>query len=88
MKEIAKIYKEALDKKARIIKKLEPLRVKEAGLVDQLTPIEAELREIRREIAKIEVDEDLRGVSRTIAALAPAQKKLLAEAGGMGVKEP
>ena len=86
MKNIKELFEEAQAEKAKIIKKIEPLRKREAELMAEIAPLEAELRDTRKAIAKAEIDGGLADVSRTVSALAPAQKRTKAETGGMGVK--
>ena len=86
MKNIKELFEEAQAEKAAIIKKIEPLRKKEGELMAEIEPLEVELRKTRAAIAEAEKDGGLADVSRTVAALAPAQKRTKAETGGMGVK--
>ena len=86
MKNIRELYEEAQAEKAAIIKKIAPLREKEAELMAEIEPLESDLRKTRKAIAQAEKDGNLADVSRTVAALAPAQKRTKAETGGIGVK--
>ena len=85
MSEIKEIYEKALKDKEVILAKVKPLKVKEAEIMKENAPGEAKLRAVREEIVKVEGTK-LAEVSRTISALAPRGKKILAEGGKIGVK--
>ncbi len=85
MSEIDELYKKAFKEKEAILAKIKPLKVKEEEIRNKLAPIEAELRAVREAIVKIEQPR-LAEVSRTLVALAPSGKKIMAEAGKIGVK--
>ena len=78
MGELKELYEKSLKEKKEILAKIKPLRVKEDEILKKLAPLEAELRKTRLAIVKIEGTR-LAEVSRTIAALAPNAKRILAE---------
>jgi len=85
MSELKEIYQKALKEKEAILAKVKPLKAKEAEIMKKIAPIEAELRAVREAIVKVEGTK-LAEVSRTISALAPQGRKILAEGGKIGVK--
>ncbi len=85
MSEIDELYKKAFKEKEAILAKVKPLKAKEEEIMKKIAPIEAELVAVREAIVKVEHPR-LAEVSRTLVALAPSGKKIMAESGKIGVK--
>lgn len=80
LEDIKGLYEKALKEKASILKSLHPLRKEEEKAIKKLHLAEAELKEIRDKIVKIENEKKLAEVSKIISMLAPQTIRLKAEA--------
>jgi hypothetical protein len=69
-------YENALIQKARILKRLKPLRRKENRAIKRVQRAERKMKTIREKIVTIEVKTGLAGLSRLISKLALKQRKL------------